>query len=133
MRARRPALRSAYHAVLGAHLRTLRVQLGVRPAELVEGYGISEALVSKVERGRRGLSANALGIYCDALSVDLLDTLGDVAAFHRQNHDPLRLLDGPALPYFVRQLDGLALFAQIPERFLPAGLGRPIESGRDDR
>jgi hypothetical protein len=77
------------------------------------------------------MSAHSLGVCCDVLSVDLLETLGEVAARYRQGHDPFNLLASAAVPYFVRQLDGLALFAQIPERFLPAGLVHPVESERD--
>ncbi len=131
--ARRPPLRSAYHAVLGGHLRRLRVEKGVPTSLLVEGFDVSTALISKVERGQRGMSASSLGVYCDALGVDLLDMLGEVAARYRQEHDPFDVMTPAALPYFVRQLDGLALFAQIPERFLPAGLVHPVESERDGR
>jgi transcriptional regulator with XRE-family HTH domain len=131
--ARRPPLRSAYHAVLGVHLRRLRVEKGVRTSLLVEGFDVSTALISKVERGQRGMSAQSLGVYCDALGVDLLETLSEVAVRYRQEHDPFDVLASAAVPYFVRQLDGLALFAQIPERFLPAGLVRPVGDGCDGR
>ena len=132
-RASRPAVRSEYHAALGSYLRTLRNERGVKPAAMAAEYGVSDALISKAERGRRGLSALSLSVYCDALNVDLLDMLADVAAKYRQEQEPLRLLDFSGVPYFVRQLDGLALFAEIPEPYLPLGLVRPVEIGRERR
>ena len=118
---RRQARRSDYNRIMGCHLRTLRRERGIRPAVMIEGFGISAALVSKVERGTRGPSADSLGMYCDVLELDPFDLVGDVAALYRAEHGSFALADYLCVPARLRALDGLALYAGIPERYLPAG------------
>jgi hypothetical protein len=84
-------------------------------------FGVSTALISKLEVGRRGVSPQALGVYCDVLDVSPLDLVRDVAAQYRVECDPFRADNYERIRGSVRVLDGLALFADLPERYLPAG------------
>jgi hypothetical protein len=115
------ARRWHYDRVMGAHLRALRRESGVRPVSMSRAFGVSTALISKLEVGRRGVSPQALGIYCDVLDVSPLDLIRDVAAQYRAECDPFRADSYRGIRGSVRVLDGLALFADLPERYLPAG------------
>ena len=106
---------------MGAHLRVLRREAGVLPGLMARAFGVSTALISKLEQGRRGLSSQALGMYCDALDVSPLDVFMDVAEQYRAQCDPYQPDRYRAVRSSVRVLDGLALYADLPERYLPAG------------
>jgi transcriptional regulator with XRE-family HTH domain len=113
--------RGDYDRVMGGHLRSLRREAGVLPVVMARAFGVSTALISKVEQGRRGLSSQALGMYCDVLDVSPLDLFLDVAEQYRTQCDPFRPAAYRAIRGSVRVLDGLALYADLPERYLPAG------------
>ncbi|MFD9734268.1 helix-turn-helix domain-containing protein [Umezawaea sp. NPDC059074] len=117
---------------MGAHLRALRRELDVQPGVMARAFGVSTALISKVEQGRRGLSTQALGMYCDVLDVSPLDLLMDVAEQYRAECDPF-LPDGyRAIRRSVRVVDGLALYVDLPERYLPAGALRLATAALND-
>ncbi|MBB5808211.1 transcriptional regulator with XRE-family HTH domain [Saccharothrix ecbatanensis] len=116
---RQPPRRATYQEVLGAHLRALRRQRDVKASVIAERFEVSEALLSKVERGARGPSPATLAMYCEVLGVPLLDLLADVAMRHRELLDPFDPLLRLELPPYVRALDGLALYAGIPARHMP--------------
>lgn len=122
MTRRRPARRALYHVVLGAHLRKLRERRGIPVARIASRFGVSEALLSKIENGRRGASPASLAIYCDVLGVPVLDLLADVARMHREMVDPFDPLLRTTLTPTMRALDGLALYAGIPRRHMPEAL-----------
>jgi hypothetical protein len=52
----------------------------------------------------------------------MLRLLGDVADRYRQEIDPFGLLGHGGVPADLRALDGLALFVDLPARFLPSEL-----------
>lgn len=124
--------RAEYDRVMGVHLRALRKEAGVRPAVMVEEFGVSTALISKVERGSRGLSSQGPGIYCDVLDVSPLDLLVDVAEQYRAQCDPYQPARYRSVRSSVRVLDGLALYADLPERYLPAGALRLATSALNE-
>jgi transcriptional regulator with XRE-family HTH domain len=119
---RRPARRALYHVVLGAHLRKLRERRGIPVAGIASRFDVSEALLSKIENGRRGPSPASLAMYCDVLGVPVLDLLADVARMHREMVDPFDPLLRATLTPAMRALDGLALYAGIPRRHMPEAL-----------
>ncbi|MDU0289207.1 helix-turn-helix transcriptional regulator [Saccharothrix longispora] len=119
MTRRRPARRALYHVVLGAHLRKLRERRGVSIARIAEHFDVSQALLIKVENGRRGPSPASLAMYCEVLGLPMLDLLADVAELHREMVDPFDPLLRTALTPDMRALDGLALYAGIPRRHMP--------------
>jgi transcriptional regulator with XRE-family HTH domain len=120
------AQRAAYQQVLGEHLRGLRKRSGLRGSELMRWAGVSSALVSKVEKGFRGPSAESLAALCDALEVDMLDLLAEVGEAHRRACNP----DGAVIvSAYLRRMDGLALFAGFPNGCLPGG---PVELPRSE-
>ncbi len=114
--------RPQYTQLLGAHLRGLRRERGVRSTHVATGFGVSTATLSKIEAGTRAPSTLSLAVYCDALEVDMLRLLGDVADRYRQEADPFGLLGHGGVPAGLRALDGLALFVDLPARFLPSEL-----------
>lgn len=122
MTRRRPARRALYHVVLGGHLRKLREGRGIPVARIASRFDVSEALLSKIENGRRGASPASLAIYCDVLGVPVLDLLADVARMHREMVDPFDPLLRTTLTPTMRALDGLALYAGIPRRHMPEAL-----------
>ena len=118
--------RAVYQQVLGAHLRELRKQRGFKGTELVRRSGVSTALVCKVEKGFRGPSAESLAALCEALEVDMLDLLAEVGEAHRRACNP----DGAVtVSAYLRRMDGLALFAGLPDGCLPGG---PVEMTRSE-
>ena len=119
---RRVVSRPEYNQLLGAHLRGLRKERGVKSIHVASVFGVSAAMLSKVEAGTRAPSTSSLAVYCDALEVDMLRLLGDVADRYRQESDPFGLLGHGGVPAQLRALDGLALFVDLPARFLPSEL-----------
>ncbi len=113
--------RAHYNRLMGARLRDLRQDAGIKPAPMARAFGVSEAAISKVECGHRGLSPQVLGVYCDLFDVSPLDLFRDVAEQYRAQCDPFRPGVYRAVRGEVRVLDGLALYADLPERYLPAG------------
>ncbi|MDQ2582925.1 helix-turn-helix domain-containing protein [Saccharothrix yanglingensis] len=67
MTGRRPARRALHHVVLGAHLRKLRERRGVSTARIAAHFDVSQALLIKVENGRRAASPASLAMYCEVL------------------------------------------------------------------
>ena len=124
--------RCQYDRIIGAHLRALRREADIGPAAIVRAFGVSAALISKLEQGRRGLSSQALGMYCDVLDVSPLDLLMDVAEQYRAECDPFLPAGYRAIRRSVRVLDGLALYADLPERYLPAGALRLAVAALND-
>jgi transcriptional regulator with XRE-family HTH domain len=119
---RRGVARSQYIQLLGAHLRGLRRERGLKTTHVANGFGVSIATLSKIEAGTRAPSTVSLAVYCDALEADMLRLLGDVADRYRQEADPFGLLGHGGVPAHLRALDGLALFVDLPARFLPSEL-----------
>ena len=82
-------------------------------------FGISVAMLTKIERGTRGPSPAALEMYSKVTSVPLLELLAQVAVRHREHRNPFDALLAVELPEYVRALDGPALYADIPARRMP--------------
>jgi transcriptional regulator with XRE-family HTH domain len=125
---RKPARRVLYHEVLGAYLRQLRQERELSISQIAAPFEVSEALLSKIENGRRGPSPATLALYCEVLDMPLLELLADVAKRHREMVDPFDPLLRVKLPTYVRILDGLALYAGVPGRHMPKSLYSRIKS-----
>jgi transcriptional regulator with XRE-family HTH domain len=119
---RKPARRVLYHEVLGAYLRQLRQERELSISQIAAPFEVSEALLSKIENGRRGPSPATLALYCEVLDMPLLELLADVAKRHREMVDPFDPLLRATLTPAMRALDGLALYAGIPRRHMPEAL-----------
>jgi transcriptional regulator with XRE-family HTH domain len=71
------------NASLGARLRELRQEKGLKLAALANQSGVSLAYVSEVERGRKLPSLEVLDRLAGALGLSVLEVLDGVAPYDR--------------------------------------------------
>ncbi|HEX2104713.1 MAG TPA: XRE family transcriptional regulator [Solirubrobacteraceae bacterium] len=100
-------------ARLGTALRAVRTQRHLSQSDLAELLGISPDAVSQAERGRRGLSLEALLAASAKLDLTLDELLrGDVDRGYRlaRRHDPRRRADDAPLPLIDDRQAGLRAY-----------------------
>jgi transcriptional regulator with XRE-family HTH domain len=100
-------------ARLGTALRAVRTQRHLSQSDLAELLGISPDAVSQAERGRRGLSLEALLAASAKLDLSLDELLrGDVDRGYRlaRRHDPRRRADDAPLPLIDDRQAGLRAY-----------------------
>ena len=73
------------NAALGARLRELRKEKGLKLVALANKSGVSLAYVSEVERGRKLPSLEVLDRLAGALGLSVLDVLNGVEPYDRVN------------------------------------------------
>ena len=73
------------NAALGARLRELRKEKGLKLVALANKSGVSLAYVSEVERGRKLPSLEILDRLAGALGLSILDVLDGVEPYDRVN------------------------------------------------
>ncbi len=73
------------NAALGARLRELRQEKGLKLAALAHQSGVSLAYVSEVERGRKLPSLEVLDRLAGALGLSVLEVLDGVSPYDRVN------------------------------------------------
>lgn len=73
------------NAALGARLRQLRKEKGLKLVALANKSGVSLAYVSEVERGRKLPSLEVLDRLAGALGLSVLDVLHGVEPYDRVN------------------------------------------------
>ncbi len=73
------------NAALGARLRELRKEKGLKLVALANKSGVSLAYVSEVERGRKLPSLEVLDRLAGALGLSILDVLDGVEPYDRVN------------------------------------------------
>lgn len=88
---------TAGRLLLGANLRRLRLAADLTLSDVAEASGISVALLSEVERGRKNPQMDFLDRYATALGclvVDLLDGVYPYGTRRRPRRTPTRPPDG---------------------------------------
>lgn len=78
-------LYSRHNGILVAMLRGLRLERGLRQADLADRLGRGQGLVSKVERGERRLDVIELRDWLDALDSDFLGFVSSLDAELRKH------------------------------------------------
>jgi transcriptional regulator with XRE-family HTH domain len=70
------------HQRLCRMLREMRLERGLRQADLAEILGVNQTFVSKYERGERRLDLIELRQVCESLGTDLLSFVGEFQRTH---------------------------------------------------
>ena len=95
---------------IGATLRAERARRGLTQAEVARAAGVSKALISHVERGRRSPSMKVLQAIAAVLETGVIDIVADAARAWRNGRSPFeikaeRVIAAEMLPDRTRSTD----------------------------
>ncbi|MEQ3692779.1 MAG: helix-turn-helix transcriptional regulator [Thalassolituus sp.] len=68
-----------YNSLVGYELERLRRQKGVDQADLAESCGISQPVLSRLERGKAAITIDQLFIICESLAIEPFEVIANAS------------------------------------------------------